>query len=165
MRSMNKYGVILVGGTIGSVVAGGNCSGKGDKENNKSKKIDEIENIKALICECFGIRKENIIFIMVKNGEKTKEKMDCFKKKASESKYVCTFELNNLCIVLINPSENNTLVPNFSKLCNKEEIKSDIQGNFINDLKKGIAVEALDDENNTDPIIGYYKFKSATPDI
>ena len=46
MRSMNKYGVILIGGTIGSVVAGGNCSGKG-KENENEK------NFKKFVCECF----------------------------------------------------------------------------------------------------------------
>ena len=52
MRSMNKYGVILIGGTIGSVFAGGNCSGK---------KMEESD-FKKFVCECFtGVTDSNFL--------------------------------------------------------------------------------------------------------
>ena len=54
---MNKYGVILVGGTIGSVFAGGNCSGK---ENEKKNKIDEF---KAELKEYFSVDNDKIYII------------------------------------------------------------------------------------------------------
>ena len=57
---MNKYGVTLVGGTIGSVFAGGNCSVKVDKGSKSSK--DGCKTELEFFCEAFGIRKEDIVY-------------------------------------------------------------------------------------------------------
>ena len=54
---MNKYGVILIGGTIGSVIASCNCSSKGDK-SNLGNKISETD----FVCKAFGIKVEDIAF-------------------------------------------------------------------------------------------------------
>ena len=65
---MNKYGVILVGGTIGSVFAGGNCSGK---ENEKKNKID---GFKAKTKEYFSVDNEkNYIIKECTDPHNTKE--------------------------------------------------------------------------------------------
>ena len=60
MRSMNKYGVILIWGTIGSVFAGGNCSGKVDKGSKSSKDGGKMEL--KFFCKAFGIIKEDIVY-------------------------------------------------------------------------------------------------------
>ena len=56
---MNKYNIILVGGTMSSVVAVCNCSGKG-KENEKKKKLDEF---KAELKEYFSVDNDKIYII------------------------------------------------------------------------------------------------------
>ena len=70
MRSMNKYGVILVGGTIGSVFAGGNCSGKG-KENEDEK------NFKKFFCECFtGVTDSNFLVTSIFHTDDVPKMLD-----------------------------------------------------------------------------------------
>ena len=89
MRSMNKYGVILVGGTIGSVFAGGNCS-ISDLEKVQSaisNAASQIDFTKVKICKD-GINAHS----KVHYGNKTKPNKKN-PSKESDFSYDSIFEL------------------------------------------------------------------------
>ena len=74
MRSMNKYGVILIGGTIDSVFACCNCSGKGKENEDEKKKKNKIDGFKAKTKEYFSVDNEkNYIIKECTDPHNTKE--------------------------------------------------------------------------------------------
>ena len=130
---MNKYGVILIGGTIGSVFAGGNCSGK---ENE-----DEM-NFKKLVCECFkDIADSNFLHVMSFNITNINEIRDeglsemkkitdqeILKKIAKMTHILLFTDGNKSFIGFMNLDKSKKIVPTekvvrISKNPTKEELK------------------------------------------
>ena len=123
MRSMNKYGVILIVGTIGSVFACCNCSTERNKESQ------ELKNFKRLICECFNIKEKDIIFTWTYDFNmcdwktlkwKTQQKQqeyNKFKKEKSKTKYIIKRKIcNKVWYALVTTEESKTLIHNNDKI-------------------------------------------------
>ena len=114
MRSMNKYGVILIGGTIGSVFAGGNCSGK---ENEDEK------NFKKLACECFkDIADSNFLHVMSFNFTDGAALQAEMMKKISEIKDVETILKISQATYTIGFCDGNKIFCGFMNLDKSKKI-------------------------------------------
>ena len=151
MHSMNKYGVILVGGTIGSVFAGC-CLSKDEK------------NFKKLVNECFGVSEENIFKVnsfeykkenIIKEAANISVK---YKDDILDSTAIVSFFNGIKCFVaLVKSSDGSGLVPNNGKV-KKYDPKKEFVNEFFSvfNLKNGCVVP--------DHICGYYTFVKKTSD-
>ena len=152
---MNKYGVILIGGTIGSVFAGGNCSGK---ENE-----DEM-NFKKLVCECFkDIADSNFLHVMSFNITNINEIRDeglsemkkitdqeILKKIAKMTHILLFTDGNKSFIGFMNLDKSKKILPTekvdiMKKTPTKEECKNgffvllDMEGGNVNNIGQFIV--------------------------